>query len=200
MKLSKFCSIAAAAVASLVIVAPNAESHNSAKYTNVPFVVAGSCPSSDSAVSARIVTINRVATLQVVTDAQGSGGCEVYCSAPGTGTLPSGAAGTFPEGILTFNFSTSSPGVAIGAAAFYADEPTTPIFITPITSANRVSFSVTNPTTPGARVISVLVYAITASGTAAVSMNNFSYNSSALLFDTTVTDQSSDGINFCDPL
>ena len=199
MRVDSLFAVGIAALLLVAVTVPSAGAHNTSKYTNIPFVVAGACPSVGPASSAKIVSVNGIASLQVVTDDAANGGGEVYCSSPSTGTLPSTTTGTFPEGVLSFNFSTPASGVTWGSYAFYSDFPTTDVDITPVVNGNTVSISATNPTTPGAGVVSLLFYPYAATGTTAkVTMNNFLYNRSKLLFDTTITDESAAGINFCE--
>ena len=104
MSFPKLLPMALAFLTASIVSSPQVGAHNTAKYTGVPFAVAGSCPQVDPSVSSTFVTVNRQLQLRsVVNDDLGSG-FEVYASVPGSGALPA-TAGTIPEGVLTFNIS-----------------------------------------------------------------------------------------------
>lgn len=205
----KAISLAISLMALNVMALPAGLAHNLDKYTNVPFAVAASCPQYDNldggSYSAQFTTVKGTQTLKVVTDFFGWAGFEVFCSVPTTGTLPNSSSQSFPEGTLTFNYSstapmnfTSDPNSA--AYAYYTDNPTSTVQLHPVITANTVTIPINNPGTPGANVISVGFapgVGTVGSGSATMYFSNFRYNNAPLLIDLTVTDQSSAGINFC---
>ena len=204
MKLSKLYSTGLAALIALSASSASAPAHNQAKYTNIPFVVAGSCPQYNSAdsgnYSAQFVSVNKSLILQVVTNSVAWAGFEIYCSNPGTGTLPGTTTGSYPEGTLTFNFTSTTPVTNWDTFVYYADQPTTTGGANVSVSGNTVSITANSPNiTPGANVVNIQIYPeTTGTGPSTVTMSNFRYNNTAVLNDTTVTDQSAaTGNDFC---
>lgn len=204
MNLLKVVSAALLSFAVSDALAPQVGAHNTAKYTGIPFVVAGSCPQYDSSVSSKFVTVNKQLQLQSLIDDAGNAGFEIYASSPSSGTLPT-TAGTIPEGILTFNIAGLPSTGFVYYFVQYSDGSKLPV--TNILPVNGVVTVPANNATniPGSSVIAVQVYFYTAisSGTfATVTATNFRYNNSVLNLDTTITDQSATGTtvppsNFC---
>ena len=197
MKVTNLISISIAMLAGVAVLTPSVTAKNLAKYTNIPFVVAAHCPAS----SAQIVTSGGKTKVVAAIDTASfdAGGFDIYCSNPSTGTGPNSATGTFPEGTLSFTISGLPSGGGISAVAVYTDNPASFEDLFPVLGSNGfVTIPVNNPfTTPGSPVIEIQVSPTTASGTATVQMYNMVYNNSTVLFDTTVTDTGTTGIDFC---
>lgn len=207
MKLSKIFSIGLVALTAIAVSTPKVSAHNGLKYTNIPFIIAAACPVNDPAVSSKLVSVNGRLSVVSVIDDDFNSGWEIYCSTPGTGSLPSPTApeGTIPEGTLTFNISGLPSGGSVEGSAVYTDNPAEFVTLAPVVSGSTVTVPVNNPaTTPGSPVIVIQIAPVTASGTATVTSSNIRYNNSPVLFDTTATDINNVGVDgtnitFCTP-
>lgn len=193
MRFARIGITAFCAMTTLTLSVPAVFAHNTTKYTNIPFVVAGGCLPLDGC-STQILPINGTAVLHVVNNGISNVGGEIYCSVPSTGTLPAQATGTFPGGTLTFTTSLTS-GVTFPATAFYSNAPTTPVSLTGVVSGNTVS--ITASPTSGNSVVCLAWAAYPTSGTIVVNMSNFRYNNAPVLFDTTVTDYGTTAPDWC---
>lgn len=208
MKLSKIFSVGLLALSVVAVSAPSVMAHNTLKYTNIPFVVPAFC----SSATASVVSTGGKATVQVSAPSTGFGGWEVYCSVPTSGTLPTTATGTFSQGTLTCNFTsnvtlipTSGPTQNCGAWTYVNNAGASEFAVAATTlSGNVMTLSCTNATFPSAPVIAVGFGMSPSTGTITATFNNFRYNNSPLLFDTTVSDSSAavnaaGTENFCGP-
>lgn len=193
MRLSRAFPIGLAALTACSLLAPTVGAHNTAKYSNVPFVVPGLCGTA----TANFVPLNgALGLLETVTSNTGLAGFEIYCSSPSTGTLPTTTTGTFSQGNFTCNYTSSVPlvantnffgGLLVNNAG--TTESTTPI---PTVTSNTITLACTNTSFNSAPVIVARMGVESASGvTTTVTFSNFRYNNSPILYDMTVIDSSS---------
>ena len=204
MKSSKVFLLGITALTVLSGSEPNVAARNPAKFTNIPFAVAGMCPQYDSGVSSKVVSSLGQAKIQVVSNGEGDAGFDVYCSNPSSGTLPDTATGTFAEGALTFNIAGLPTAGTLRGNVTYTDSTQSLFSVAPVSGV--VTIPANNPTIPGSAVIDIKVQVTTNGGHppfegppyATVTISNLHYKNAALLVDTTVTDQGPEGINFCD--
>ena len=202
MNLSKSFSIGLAVLITLAVWSPNALAHNSAKYTNFPFVVPGACQQFDSGVSAKFVNSGRTFNLVCVGNGEGDAGFEIYCSAPATGTLPANAAGTIPQGTMTCNISGLPVAGEIFSTWWFSDGTSNDTVVTPVNGSISITTTPNGGTTPGASVIALQMFILNGSGSptgvySTVTFNNFKYNTTSVYLDTTNVDTVHSGINFC---
>ena len=107
MKLPVILSIGLLTVFSVSV--PTVKAHNSAKYTNVTFLLPLACKNGVPGVSSNFVSSGGTTKLQVVTAEEGGAGGIIFTSNPGTprsNVNPPTPTGSFPQGgQLTFNVS-----------------------------------------------------------------------------------------------
>lgn len=181
--------------------------HNAAKYTNIPFAVAATCPYVDTGVSAGWISFYTGTQLRVVADAGGQSGFDVFASIPasvnGILTTASGQYLPYNAGNVTFNISGLPAGGAIIWQAVYSDgtvtaQPAQPgTFVYPVNGLVTIPSGANNGQSAGAGLTMVKVYVQTIGGStkdttgsyATVNLSNFRLNNSVLLGDTTVTDE-----------
>ena len=111
MRWSTTLSIGLAALTALAISSPNVSARNPARYTNVPFVVGGTCSDGNAAIN--YVSKNGVFSLQITNadSTSGYGGWEVFTSSPGVnpGNITPSATTSAPLGTYSFTISGLPP-------------------------------------------------------------------------------------------
>lgn len=209
MKLSKIFSIGFVALTALSLSAASVSAHNSVKYTNVPFVVAGLCTTGgDVALSSSVnyISQNGKLVLQVNSanqDAPGSGyaGWEVFTSFPGVnpGNITPSPTTTAPSGTYSFTLSglpsSGNTLVVVSLDALGNTEQTEgPVSNGPVSVVAPAADDVGSP------IVSVVFWIFNSSGalTSPYTVSNFTVNNQPLLIDTSHQDMNnSAGFSWC---
>lgn len=208
MKTSKIFAASMGLLTALAIVAPGVQAHNPAKYTNIPFMYATSCSTSDFSTENFVNSSSGVA-LQVNLQANVDAGApiRIMCTSPGIGQPSSGflnLAGTFAlgstPGTLTFNLTGSTANISSISA--YASgvtpdggPPSWGIVGTPITVPSGNGGVVSVPFAQGHLIFGPyngacqsMVVVIEGNGSASTLLiSNPRLNNSPILFDTSFT-------------
>ena len=108
---------------------------------------------------------------------------------------------TFAQGTLTCSISGLPTGGQIFSQWYFSDGTSNDTLVTP-TNTFSITTTPNGGTAPGATVKALQIFILNGSGSptgvySTVTMTNFLYNKSTVLLDTTFTDMSASGIDFC---